>query len=434
MNTPVHPDVQLSVHRSTWTLLASRLQGEPLFPSLRRLQMPADVEDILPFLFCLSPTIRVFTLEFERGLRAAVQDRDFLPPFLSLISDPSGYPLEHSMCQLITRKGDGEEIIQHLRTPARLQMLKELNLTRIMYSIHHASIAALSRLPSLQTLKTGLLVWDRSAIPLFTFTSFASLHHLSLSLLPLSTLSAILATSGLRTTPLRSIDLHCDVSIDEDEDDTPLPMAEFQHYLALIRSALSDDLDTLHLWFLYNTRAEPPLPLATLLAPFLSLGHLKNFDLCVRRGYVPHILDSDLRALISAWPHLEVLFIWVRELRDPAFSTARPPTVTGLVELAKGCPRLRRVTLPALDVSVLPKASTLPREGHEGVRFLDMCALVKGDGVAVEDVARVLDRLFPCLEQFYSIGGVGVPQAKSWHEVQSAMRGIQAARRGIGRQ
>ena len=52
---------RIVVHGNSWNLLVSRLQGEPLLPSLFRLQMPANVEDILPFLFPLSPTVRTFS-------------------------------------------------------------------------------------------------------------------------------------------------------------------------------------------------------------------------------------------------------------------------------------------------------------------------------------------------------------------------------------
>ncbi|KAI1788301.1 hypothetical protein LXA43DRAFT_1159872 [Ganoderma leucocontextum] len=418
---------QIDVHRNTWTLLASRLREEPLLPSLRRLQMPANVEDIVPFLFFLSPTVRAFTLEFELGSRVAVQDRDFLHPFLALISEPSRHPQDLPVRHLLGRKGDTEEVMQHLRKCTRLRMLEELDLSKVAYSIDSSSIAALSRLPSLHTLSTGLWVRVPPITPSFTFTGFASLRNLSLRLLPLPTLSDILATSGLRTSTLRSIHL-ASSACTTDETPSPIPISEFQRHLSLIRTALPDDLESFRLCLIYSTRTEPPHPLSALFAPFFTLGRLKTFDVSFRRGYVPHVADEDLRALAAAWPHLEVLSIWVWEMRAPTFSAARPPTVAGLVELARGCPRLRRVTLPALDVSVLPEVSTHPRDGHSGVRFLDVNALVGDGGVAVEEVASLLDRLFPLHEE-YSRVGAGTPQAKYWSAVQDAMRDIQAARK-----
>ncbi len=425
---------QLGVHRNSWIVLASRLRGEPLFPSIRRLQIPADVEDIEPLLFSLSPTVRSFILEFEIGVKVTAQDKDFLHPFLTLISDPSGYPLPPSMYELINLEGDGgtEEVVQHLRKCTRLSMLEELDLSKIMYSIDHSSLTALSRLPSLHTLNAGLLVRDPAIPPAFTFSGFASLRNLSLRHQPLPTLSKILATSDPHTSPLRSLDLECGACIAADNP-IFLPISEFQHHLALIGTALPVAFLSLRLSFTYNARTEPPLPLSALFAPFLSLPNMKSFDVSFCRGYVPHVADADLRALAGAWPGLEVLRVWVWEMRAPAFSSACPPTIAGLVELATGCPRLRRVTLPALDVSTLPAMSTLPSEGHEGVRFLDVCALVNDEGVALEDVASILYVLFPCLEEC-SRRGAGTPQAKSWHEVQDAMRKMQVARRGVRRE
>ncbi|KAI1788310.1 hypothetical protein LXA43DRAFT_950174 [Ganoderma leucocontextum] len=420
---------QIDVHRNTWTLLASRLQGEPLLPSLRRLQIPANVEDIVPFLFFLSPTVRAFTLEFELGSRVAVQDWSFIHPFLALISEPSGHPLDPSVCRLLSRQGNAEEVMQHLRTCARLGMLEELDLSKIMYNIDSSALAALSRLPSLHTLNTGLWVQDPLVIPLFTVTSFASLRNLELRLLRLPKLSDILTTSGLRTSLLRTIHLES-VASTADDIHAPITILEVQHHLSLIRAALPDELESFRLWLTCSTRTEPPLPLSTLFGPFLSLGRLEKFEVSFRRGYVPHVADEDLRALVAVWPHLEVLYIWVWEIRVPTFSAARPPTVAGLVELVRGFPRLRRVTLPALDVSALPEVSTHPRDGHNRVRFLDVSALVGDEEVAVEEVARILDRLFPHREE-YSRAGAGTPQAKSWFAVQDAMREIQAARIGL---
>ncbi|PIL32727.1 hypothetical protein GSI_04842 [Ganoderma sinense ZZ0214-1] len=386
--------------------------------------MPANMEDIMPFLFCLSPTIRTFTLEFECGFAVKLEDLDFLLPFLTFISDPPEYAIDPILYLLITSEGDAEEIIHHLRKSARLMMLEELDLTKMYYRIEHASVAALSRLPSLRTLKLELAVRG-SATPPFTFASFESLRHLSLDPMPLPTLSTVLATGGLRTTPLRSVDLRCFLN-------SCLSFTDFQHYLALIRAALPDTLEALRFGLDYNKLAEPPLPLAALFAPFLSLNHLTSFDLSLRWGYIPHVADDDLRALADAWPRLEMLHVWVWEMCYPRSSDARPPTIAGLVDLAEACPRLRRVMLPALDVSMLPETSALPVGGYRVVRFLDMCALVKDEGVAVEDVARILDKLFPCLEAYPCDWEATHPQEKSWAKVQDAMREMQTARRGIG--
>ncbi|PIL32728.1 hypothetical protein GSI_04843 [Ganoderma sinense ZZ0214-1] len=126
-------------------------------------------------------------------------------------------------------------------------------------------------------------------------------------------LSSILTTSGLRAlSGLRSVDIEGGACTP-----TPIPLAGFQHHLALVSASLPDGLEALHFWLTYDARIEPPQRLAALFAPFLSLSRLANFDISFRWGY-------------------------------PTCRGRRP---------ARG-PALRRsssgVTLPALDVSVLP--------------------------------------------------------------------------------
>ncbi|PIL32729.1 hypothetical protein GSI_04844 [Ganoderma sinense ZZ0214-1] len=110
------------------------------------------MDDTLPFLFSLSPTIRILTLEFELALRAVIQDREFLSLFLSLISDPSGYPLDPSWRQTMDLVGDTAEVMQYLGKCTRFNMLEELDVIQIQHDIHHSSISTLSRLPPVSAL------------------------------------------------------------------------------------------------------------------------------------------------------------------------------------------------------------------------------------------------------------------------------------------
>ena len=66
------------------------------------------------------------------------------------------------------------------------------------------------------------------------------------------------------------------------------------------------------------------------------------------------------------------------------------------------------------------------------MQFLDVRTLVKDDGVGVDDVARVLEKVFPCVEEYPRVAAG--EQAQSWGKVQGTMREIQAARRGVGRE
>ena len=290
-------------------------------------------------------------------------------------------------------------------------MLDELDLSKFdrhqFKNLDSSTISPLSRLPSLRTLTLSPRLPPRGIPPPMApwFTGFKSLSHLSLGYLPIDRLCDVLTISAFRASrSLRPIDLTSTLYLTGDPP-SPIPVRELGLHLSLIRAALPDALDSFKLRFSINSRSmtEPPPPVSELLAPFLSLTRLKTFDIFLRCGLdaQPDVTDKDLHALSEAFPHLEVLRLW---MFGPLSGTAPPskaPTVTGLAKLARRCPRLCRVSIPHLDVSVLSiRDSTLHpdfgSEGYKEMRFLDVCCLVGDDGVAVRDVARVLDRLFPC--------------------------------------
>ena len=68
--------------------------------------------------------------------------------------------------------------------------------------------------------------------------------------------------------------------------------------------------------------------------------------------------------------------------------------------------------------------SALRFGSYRDVRFLDVWALGKDEGVAAEG-RRTIEE-FPCDRE------ATLPQKKSWARVQGAMREMQAARRGEG--
>ena len=241
MNTSVYPD-DVGVHPNTWILLATRLQGEAFLPSLRRLHMPVDVfKDTIPLLFSLSPTIRVFTFEFDHpwytrvlghGLSAS-DDTDFLYSFLRLISESSGDPLNASIGHLL--EGEAEEVKEHIRSCARPSVLEQLDLSinKTRYTVDYSAIRSLSRHSSLHTLALtiGLPAQDSPMTPLFA--GFARLVNLSLGYLPVTALNEILTTSpSLWTSSLRSVDLETGTRA-RDRTLPAIPISEFQHQLSL---------------------------------------------------------------------------------------------------------------------------------------------------------------------------------------------------------
>ena len=107
-----------------------------------------------------------------------------------------------------------------------------------------------------------------------------------------------------------------------------------------------------------------------------------------------------------------------RRVRIPAV------TVSGLVELACGCPRLH--------VSALPGVGVFSPDGHShrGVHVLAVGAPVGDEGAVQGEMARV----FPWLEEHEHTRDdpdEGNRGAESWFAIQDAMREIRAVRRGM---
>ena len=423
--------------------------------------MVADLNDVMPSLFLLSPSILSLTFEISpfsswfdiEALQsngfAFEDDQAFFDSFLHLISWHPGHPLDPSMYCVL--QSAGQEVVRHLRTCTRLSMLDELDLSKFdrhqFKNLDSSTISPLSRLPSLRTLTLSPRLPPRGIPPPMApwFTGFKSLSHLSLGYLPIDRLCDVLTISAFRASrSLRPIDLTSTLYLTGDPP-SPIPVRELGLHLSLIRAALPDALDSFKLRFSINSRSmtEPPPPVSELLAPFLSLTRLKTFDIFLRCGLdaQPDVTDKDLHALSEAFPHLEVLRLW---MFGPFSGTAPPPkapTATGLARLARRCPRLCRVSIPQFDVSVLSRRDgtlhpDFGSEGYKEMRFLDVCCLVGDDGVAVRDVARVLsDRLFPCHDNtlpYDLLPGLelGTPGwSAAWLRVRDAMREICLERR-----
>ena len=97
-----------------------------------------------------------------------------------------------------------------------------------------------------------------------------------------------------------------------------------------------------------------------------------------------------------------------------------------MIALANGCPKLCRVSIPALDVSVLPEEGAMPGTGHERLRYLNVNVLVRVERAKLEEVASILDRLFPEQDEYLRIGSMDAE--KSWSEVQSLIKNMRTAR------
>ncbi|KAM5545035.1 hypothetical protein V8D89_001146, partial [Ganoderma adspersum] len=140
----------------------------------------------------------------------------------------------------------------------------------------------------------------------------------------------------------------------------------------------------------------PPPFLQTILHPLLSFINLEELEFFFAE-HAP-LRDEDLVRFVRAWPKLRMLVLQQHEARRRMPETLVPrPTLFGLVEVARGWPRLDRLCIPDLDVIAIPHRDLLPLLGHD----LSYLCIQNVFGALDEDrqlnVALLLDRLFPRL-------------------------------------
>ncbi|KAM5545004.1 hypothetical protein V8D89_001115 [Ganoderma adspersum] len=197
-----------------------------------------------------------------------------------------------------------------------------------------------------------------------------------------------------------------------------------------LKRYLPDALESFECMFC-DLIAKGPQLIMRLFHGFLKYHLLKRFCVHMVTGYGLHVYDKDIRAIASGWPNLEQFVLRCGELQaEPGMGVAGP-SVTSLSELARGCPQLRVVRLLIVDVGTLPAVDTIPNGGYPRIRYFDPYKFVNDEKADLDEVARVLDHLFPDVAD--------IPQRDvnrnthkgtvSWSKVQELMRARRAARR-----
>ena len=171
----------------------------------------------------------------------------------------------------------------------------------------------------------------------------------------------------------------------------------------------------------------PERPLVHLIRPLLDMPLLQTVSITPPRGWSITLSDEGVHDIAVAWPRLVTLQIYLLN----ANSTA---TWESLVDLARGCKRLRTLALPHLDLGtfVLPIVDKQPNPRHP----LEVLTLDYSFGHnQVDDshkFAQFLDRTFPHLDLETSVirrvdipGGQRHPLGR---EVMELLRSFQQAR------
>ncbi|KAH9914064.1 uncharacterized protein BXZ73DRAFT_106709 [Epithele typhae] len=180
-------------------------------------------------------------------------------------------------------------------------------------------------------------------------------------------------------------------------------LRDFPALLTLIPSRLPH-LTKLHLHAAPNMvpeqrafgRPPPVLPfhpnaLHELLKPLFSLRDLVDFKLNLE-DLVLRYSSNDLRSIAATWPALHALHITFEtsdgDGRIPNSTDGTRARLDALAHLARGCPRLRALHLPAMD------ALSETIEG-EMLRELEIDRIVFVDDVGHVDVTAFMRMLFP---------------------------------------
>ncbi|KAI1786089.1 hypothetical protein LXA43DRAFT_82522 [Ganoderma leucocontextum] len=172
--------------------------------------------------------------------------------------------------------------------------------------------------------------------------------------------------------------------------------------------------------------ASRPSSLMEYLEPLLALPNITSFHL-VFFLTEPSIRDDDLARFSAAWPHLASFRVLHRTKQYSEHDVARP-TLAGIIELARRCPRLTTFHIPEVDAGVVPENGAVPPLGH-GLRSALIENIVPPmSSQAYLEVATVLDRVFPKIDLEDARSMVSSVHGRGWAEVLRFMEAMRLGR------
>lgn len=364
--------------RAIWLAIPEHCNGEPLFPLLHKLTVMMFQLNLSSCLPALGSTIRVLecsrnTYNFHRCLFSdATETIARIDPILLLICPPD--VLNGDIPGLVPA------ITHQLQYTGQLAGLEELSMpasVRMQYPI----IQALSTLKHLRKLSVSVTFRHADATvgvhPLHR-GGFVALEELRI----VGLLCDIVETLEMSASPhFRT--LRADI----------VEVVTVPQYNVLLHSVcrVAPGLCSLSLGTsvcLVPQSVTIPIPLAVFLKQLLLLPSIQKLSVWAMLERSPS--EAEAIALASAWPDL-------RELRFPSAQEGTSP-FSALVEIARRCPKLESLCLPAIDMSQLPKASTIPRIHWSRVREVYIPTFEHATRQTLLRLALLFDRVFPCLE------------------------------------
>ena len=369
-------------------------KGSPLMPGLRELltyNIPVSETSIL--VAFISPTLRVLDISFELEEE---EDSSVAPhvvgsllhtlPLLAPDLEELTFEVDFSLSRRPNTLSYGylESFVLYFTK------LKTLSI-RCAIPLDKKVLQLLSSIPTLQDLSCTIdfrISHTLAAGPRCTFQQLTDLHvsgyldHLAafcyVSQFP-SLASVTLQVTGTSVTrgPEGSFAAIC-------ERCNPASLTPFS-------------IESLHPFFSNVLRPSSVMQYAK---PLLAFPNITSFHFyCFY--IVPPVHDDDLVQLGGAWPRLESFRVshLVGEYSLPGVSR---PTLSGLIELARRCPRLDAFHIPELDVTVIPEKNAAPCTGHGARHFTVKNVMPELPSKTYMQVATVLDRVFPDIDLEYA--------------------------------
>lgn len=404
-----------------------------LFPNLRQLSWTdTDQSRYVYIRLFLSPTLESLELDFFFH-----KPPDF--PFLTLL--PKLCPNLHSMTiskhSVISLSGDeGPSAVQTICQLPRLTTLECKSST-----ISEADLLHLSQLKSLVTLSLGIPPWvscdhgilvphrSGAAKDCADRSWFCNLRNLHLRAYTIPVITSFVEP-GCR--PLQSVVF--------DISEAPTASSLTECFSTLYSSQSDSECNAMRSIKVHDSLSNAtlgvsqPLPNSKIITvdvfrPLFAFTKLRVFDMGVCLSY--SLGDSDLTAMASSWPELEVFCLndgrgWHLSASEPRQSI----TIRGLQSLCALCPRLYQIAIVLNALLPCPITSQSSRQDTSLARNLAVTSLSLGDSMLANPqyVARALSNIFPRLKRInawqHPLGTLpnGRHHRRLWEEVNNILQ------------
>ncbi|PIL32709.1 hypothetical protein GSI_04824 [Ganoderma sinense ZZ0214-1] len=316
------------------------------------------------------------------------------------------------------------------------------NLKTISYAVdidvNHGYIKAFRHFVQLHTLSIIFFaldeaaLWELSTIPtLRDFTCFIDLSNSSALTLPPQGFQSLLSlhaagsfddlTSFINAGQLTSL-THLCLPIRKPpiaRKPTDLFVAVSRRCNRTVFTSFSAAID-----YKFSSESPPPNCLIQHLEPLLAFPNIESFYLSFPRA-PPSIHDDDLARFGAAWPQMTAFRVVHNRVNlQPSQYPLIRPTLSGLVDLARRCPRLEAFRVPILDANVIPEETAVLPLGHGLLSiFLHDIVLPATGTLAYTNAATVFNRVFLAIDLEETQKRVW-PHGKEWKQFLKVLAGM----------